>query len=141
MKLRINGDCTSGIFGSYSTSQSLSFDTSRTRIKTSGMPCRGPVFESFYTGDLLHLQVGSIPAGNTSSLFVIGTQDINIPLPPLGCALRTDILITLGVVTTSGIAQLTLPIASPPIASVRLQYLTVSGGGWISSNQLWIKLP
>jgi hypothetical protein len=56
-------------------------------------------------------------------------------------SLLTDILVTVGVAPTAGAAQLRVPVVAPPSDTFRVQFLTTSGGGWITSNAWSIQLP
>lgn len=107
------------------------------RFRVIGAPCRqGPVFEAFYTGTLLQLQASKIPAG-PYALIAIGTRDPKLKLPPLGCALLTDVVIPVGITVRGGEAQLRVPVTVPR-GTFRMQFLISTSHGWITSNGLSI---
>lgn len=130
-------------FGGVKCTVSAAFvpPTGSSRFKVIGVPCRGPVFEGLYTGQLLRLDASSIPAGKFG-LIAFGTQNLNVKIPPFDCTLYTDILVGVGVTPTSGAARLTIPLTAPPPAGTfRMQFLTVSNGAWLTSNAISITLP
>ncbi|MBK8980591.1 MAG: hypothetical protein IPM29_32205 [Planctomycetes bacterium] len=120
------------------------------RLVPIGQPC-GPALGGFLVDHpvdrhALVLGVTGSPV-TPHAFFGLGITQINLPIPPLGCVLRTDILIpVLTPVSSSGTAALRIPLgASLPRGDVIVQYLaaTVGTGGtvWRTSDALLVHLP
>ena len=79
-------------------------------------------------------------------LYAFGVQGLSLPLPPLGCVLRTNPLVTVpAVVTSTGEATLALPLpATVGIGQYFIQYAAVvphaGGAAWTMSNALDLRV-
>ena len=113
-----------------------------------GGPCQGPELGSSFLAPTLQragrlsLIANKVPA-TQAALFAFGFRNPAVRLPPLGCLLRTDVLLGIGTVPNNGTARLAIPIPLsaqlPRATTLRMQFLAVSNGGWISSNGVGLR--
>ena len=98
-----------------------------------GVAQLGAVFAPGATRVDLSLQ--ALP-GDLAGVFVIGTQSIALPLPGVGCTLRTDPVLVLGVVP-DGVGRAALSLTPPPgLTEVRTQGVVLRAGGVFASSNL-----
>jgi hypothetical protein len=119
-------------------------------LRTIGSPC-GPEFGAVYerTATLKPQHLTLLVSGSSApvyGLYAFGIQSLSLPLPPLGCVLRTNPLVTVPAsVTSTGEATLALPLpATVGIGQYFIQYAAVvphaGGTAWTMSNALELRV-
>ncbi len=118
----------------------VSFVPNSGRFTVVGTSCGGATLQGSYTGSHLEFRIDTIPQGQYPVL-VIGIKAQSVPIPPAGCLLHTDLLVSIGLPTNGNRARLDIPVAKPPTGRFRVQFFSVAGGAWRSSNALELALP
>lgn len=128
----------------------VTFRPSAGVLRTIGTPC-GPELGAAYerTSSLKPQYLTLRVSGSKSPLYgviVVGLQSLSLALPPLGCVLRTNPLVTVLVVASST-GEATLATAVPATTAPGLFYLQYAaviphagGTAWTMSNALGLRV-